>query len=99
MKTRDGVLVIATVAGMAVTARLGVWQLDRADQKLALQADLDRRGALPALTAALAAGGSAVAALRHPALPAAAPGLVLRARLAVGRRLVTAAAAGGRGTG
>lgn len=52
MKARDWVLVIATVAGMAVTARLGVWQLARADQKLALQADLDRRGALPPLSAA-----------------------------------------------
>ena len=33
----------------ALTARLGVWQLDRAAQKTALQAALDARGALPPL--------------------------------------------------
>lgn len=49
MTGRDWVLVIATVAGMAITARLGLWQLDRADQKTTLQADLDARGAMPPL--------------------------------------------------
>lgn len=34
-----------------VTARLGWWQLDRADQKIALQRSLDERGTLPALGA------------------------------------------------
>jgi surfeit locus 1 family protein len=49
MNGRGWLLVAATVAGMALTARLGWWQLARADQKLALQADLDRRGTLPPL--------------------------------------------------
>lgn len=43
---------LALVAGLvmaAVTARLGWWQLDRADQKLALQARLQARAALPPL--------------------------------------------------
>jgi surfeit locus 1 family protein len=51
MNGRDWVLVIATVAGMAITARLGLWQLDRADQKERLQAELDARGVLPPLAA------------------------------------------------
>lgn len=38
---RRWVVLAATVAGMAVTASMGRWQLDRADQKLALQAALD----------------------------------------------------------
>lgn len=52
MTGRDWVLIVATVAGMALTARLGFWQLDRAGQKLVLQADLDQRGAQPPLPAA-----------------------------------------------
>ena len=40
----------ATVFTMAVTASLGLWQLDRAAQKLALQAQINDRGALAAWT-------------------------------------------------
>jgi surfeit locus 1 family protein len=43
------VVLAAAVLGMAVTARLGWWQLDRAAQKSALQAALDERRALPPL--------------------------------------------------
>lgn len=49
-RSRLTVLAIA-LAAAAGTARLGLWQLDRAAQKNALQADIDRRMALPALTA------------------------------------------------
>ncbi len=42
-------LLLAALIGIAVTARLGVWQLDRAAQKNALQAALDERRALPPL--------------------------------------------------
>jgi len=49
-------LLAATVAGALVTARLGVWQLDRAAQKEALQAAITARAALPVLR-----GGSALA--------------------------------------
>jgi surfeit locus 1 family protein len=45
-------VLVAAIAGTVVTARLGVWQLDRAAQKNALQAALDARRALPSLPAA-----------------------------------------------
>ena len=38
---------LATALTMVVTASLGCWQLQRADQKLALQAEMDSRAALP----------------------------------------------------
>ncbi len=37
---------VATAITMAATASLGLWQLDRAAQKTALQAQIDERGAL-----------------------------------------------------
>jgi surfeit locus 1 family protein len=49
MKRRAWVLLAAALLGSGGTARLGLWQLDRAAQKLALQADTDHRGTLPAL--------------------------------------------------
>jgi surfeit locus 1 family protein len=45
-------VLVATVLGVAVTARLTVWQLGRADQKLAMQAALDSRSGLPPLAGA-----------------------------------------------
>ena len=42
---------LATLAGIALTARLGFWQLDRADQKIALQAAQESRAQLPPLDA------------------------------------------------
>jgi len=52
LKGRSLVLLIVTLAVAAGTARLGIWQLDRAAQKNALQADIDRRMAEPPLAAA-----------------------------------------------
>jgi surfeit locus 1 family protein len=49
---RKAVILGATVVGMLVAARLGLWQLDRADQKRTLQAALDSRASLPPLKAA-----------------------------------------------
>lgn len=43
------VIALAAALGVALTARLGVWQLDRAGQKLALRAALEQAEALPAL--------------------------------------------------
>ncbi|MEY2892299.1 MAG: hypothetical protein RJA98_2207 [Pseudomonadota bacterium] len=43
------VVLLATVVGVLITARLGLWQLDRAAQKIALQTALQQRSALPAL--------------------------------------------------
>ena len=59
------VLLVASVLGVAVTARLGWWQLDRAAQKHALQAALDTQRALPPLAAADLAADAAAAALQH----------------------------------
>jgi surfeit locus 1 family protein len=55
VRRRAVIVLLATVVGMVVTARLGVWQLDRAAQKEALQAALDVRGGLPPLGPSLAA--------------------------------------------
>ncbi|WP_174525303.1 SURF1 family protein [Hydrogenophaga palleronii] len=43
---RFWIVTAATVLTMAVTASLGLWQLDRAGQKLALQAQIQERSAL-----------------------------------------------------
>lgn len=48
-RRRAVVVLVATLLGMAATGRLGVWQLSRAAQKEALQAQLDSRGTLPPL--------------------------------------------------
>ena len=45
------VILAAALATVALALRLGFWQLDRAAQKVALQASLDARGAEPPLTA------------------------------------------------
>jgi surfeit locus 1 family protein len=52
----------ATLAGVVLTASLGRWQLDRAAQKLALQAATDARAAMPSLAAAELARGNCVGA-------------------------------------
>ena len=48
---RRAVLLLATVAAVALTARLGFWQLDRAAQKLALQTAIEAQQQRPALSA------------------------------------------------
>ena len=55
----------AALLGMMLTARLGVWQLARADQKLALQAQIQQRSALPALGLADLPGTAEAAAAQH----------------------------------
>lgn len=49
MTVRGWLLLGAALLAGAVTARLGVWQLDRAQQKLALQAAVDAEDARPPL--------------------------------------------------
>lgn len=51
MTMRGFIVLIAAVAGIAATARLGLWQLDRGAQKRALQAQIDERRRLPPLPA------------------------------------------------
>lgn len=50
MNPRAWVVLLAAIVTVGVTARLGVWQLDRAAQKVALQAARDARGRQPPLT-------------------------------------------------
>ena len=58
-------ILAATVLGVATTARLTVWQLDRASQKLALQAALDTRASLPSIDMAALARTSDEGAIQH----------------------------------
>jgi surfeit locus 1 family protein len=63
---RRWIVLFATVAGVALTARLGVWQLARAQEKLALEQAIDTRGRLePLATAQLAGDAGGVAAQQH----------------------------------
>ena len=66
---RRWVVLLAAVLAVALTARLGLWQLDRAAQKNRLQAALESQMALPALPAAgLASDGAGAAAQLHRAV-------------------------------
>ena len=46
---REAIVLLAALAGVALALRLGVWQLDRAAQKLDLQASLEARANEPSL--------------------------------------------------
>ena len=50
-KWRRAIVLLAALAGLALALRLGFWQLDRAAQKIALQASLEARAHEPALGA------------------------------------------------
>ncbi len=66
---RAAVVLLAALAGAVLTARLGLWQLDRAAQKTALQRDHAARAAAPSLPAdALARSVGAAAAQHHRAI-------------------------------
>lgn len=52
LKLRSALVLLAALAAAALTARLGVWQLDRAAQKTALQQALQQQQALPPLAQA-----------------------------------------------
>lgn len=58
---RGFILVLAALAGAAATARLGLWQLDRAAQKTALQGQMDARQMQPPLPAEALARSAAQA--------------------------------------
>ncbi len=66
-RQRWWLVAIAAAAGALLTARLGWWQLDRAGQKLALQAALDERSRLPAVDSAadLASDAQAASMQQH----------------------------------
>ena len=50
MSLRNAIVLIVAMLAAALTARLGIWQLDRAAQKTALQQALESQRALPPLT-------------------------------------------------
>ena len=61
-RRRAGLILLATLVGTAATARLGFWQLDRAAQKVAIQARIEARRTLaPLSNAELARTGPAAA--------------------------------------
>ena len=49
MTARRWLVLIAALLAAALTARLGVWQMDRAAQKIALQAAIEAEGVKPAV--------------------------------------------------
>jgi surfeit locus 1 family protein len=51
-RARRLIVLIAAIATCVLTARLGVWQLDRAAQKIALKQAIEERAVLPPLPAA-----------------------------------------------
>ena len=65
-RVRRAAVLLAAVAGVVLAARLGVWQLDRAAQKVALQTQLEARAREPALgNATVARTASAAEAQQH----------------------------------
>ena len=62
---RFWVIAGAALLGAFITLQLGLWQLSRAAEKLALQADIDARAALPPLDTAALGGSQAPHAWMH----------------------------------
>jgi surfeit locus 1 family protein len=62
---RAGVILLAALVGVVVTASLGRWQLSRAEQKVALQQALDERATLPAVPQAAWPADAEAAASQH----------------------------------
>jgi len=62
---RRVIVLVAALIGCAVTARLGVWQLSRAAEKIALQNQIDGRSREPAMAAAALARTEAEALPQH----------------------------------
>jgi surfeit locus 1 family protein len=65
MKTRSLVVLLAALAMALLTARLGLWQLDRAAQKRALHALIEQRAAQPPLEEDALAGTRETATHQH----------------------------------
>ncbi|MCZ4315891.1 SURF1 family protein [Comamonadaceae bacterium G21597-S1] len=65
LTTRFWVIAGAALVGAFITLQLGFWQLNRAAEKQALQADIDARAALPPLDTAALGGSEAAPAWMH----------------------------------
>ncbi len=59
------IVLLAALMAAAVTARLGIWQLDRARQKTALHDEIEQRSAQPSIGVSELARDSRTAALQH----------------------------------
>lgn len=59
------IVLAAALLTAGLTARLGVWQLDRARQKSALQSEITQRAAMPLVTPAELARDAVTAAQQH----------------------------------
>jgi surfeit locus 1 family protein len=64
-RLRAVIVLVAASIVVVGTARLGVWQLDRAAQKQALQQTLDTRSRLPTVESAMLANTTEAAAEQH----------------------------------
>jgi surfeit locus 1 family protein len=64
-RRRRALVLVATLLAVAIAARLGVWQLDRAAQKIALQTSLDARAQQPPLDDAALARAPPAAEAQH----------------------------------
>ena len=64
-RVRAVVALLVTLVGVALAARLGIWQLDRAGQKIALQTSLEARSREPALDATTLARAPLAAEAQH----------------------------------
>jgi surfeit locus 1 family protein len=64
-RVRAAVTLFATLAGILLAARLGIWQLDRADQKIALQSSLAARSREPVLDGSSLARSPLAAEAQH----------------------------------
>jgi surfeit locus 1 family protein len=64
-RRRAAAVLVAAVAGAALTARLGFWQLDRAAEKTALATSIESRSRLPELPMTALAATPAEAEAQH----------------------------------
>jgi len=64
-RLRAALTLLAALAGIAVAARLGFWQLDRAQQKIALQTSLEARSREPVLDGSSLARAPLAAEAQH----------------------------------
>lgn len=64
-RRRALIVLLATLASVGVTARLGAWQLSRASQKKALQQALDERATMPEIAPSALARSASDADAQH----------------------------------
>jgi surfeit locus 1 family protein len=62
---RRWVVLVASIAGVLLTARLGLWQIDRGQQKTALQNEIVQRSAMPSLASGQLARDAQAATAQH----------------------------------